>query len=135
MVHHNLSDNNDADSDSLTAQLKTVTLQDISYDGSMYSLEGPYAAIADFEAPFTGLYEQESSDFYYTRSNEAFEAVNAYFHLDKSMRYINETLGFDVMPFQYAGGVQFDPHGLDGENNAHYTSAGKIAFGSSSKYS
>ncbi|RLD59693.1 MAG: hypothetical protein DRJ05_06045 [Bacteroidetes bacterium] len=125
-------DNNDADSDSLTAQLKTVVLQDILYDGNMYKLEGPYAAIVDFEGPFTGLYEQESSDFHFTRSNEAFEAVNAYFHLDKSMRYINETLGFDVMPYQYQGGVQYDPHGLNGENNAHYLEiSGRIAFGSS----
>lgn len=124
------SDNNDADSDSLTAQLKTVVLNDISFDGTMYRLEGPYAVIADFEAPFTEDYEQESSDFYYTRSDEAFEAANVYFHLDKSMRYMNETLGFDVMPTQYEGGILFDPHGLDGEVNAHYTYAGKIAFGS-----
>lgn len=123
-------DNNDADSDSLTAQLKTVTLKDITFNGSMYRLKGPYAAIDDFEAPFTGFYEQASNNFYYTRSDEAFEAVNAYFHLDKSMRYINDTLGFDVMPIQYEGGVRYDPHGLDGANNAHYLSTGKIAFGS-----
>lgn len=127
------ADNNDADSDSLTAQLKTVTLRGLQFNfgTGMYWLQGPYAAIVDVEEPFTGYYEQASSDFYYTRSNEAFEAVNAYYHLDKSMRYINETLGFNVMPHQYEGGVQFDPHGLNGGNNAYYNgSTGQIAFGS-----
>jgi len=91
-------DNNDADSDSLTAQLKRVLLRDISFDGSMYKLAGPYVVIVDVELPYTGTYEQESSDFHYTRSHEVFEAVNAYYHLDKSMRYINDSLGFNVMP-------------------------------------
>lgn len=126
------TDSNDADSDSLTAQLKTVTLQDIQYNiqSGMYRLQGPYASIADFDEPFTGYYEQASSNFHYTRSNPAFEAVNAYYHLDKSMRYMRDTLGFKVMPHQYEGGVQYDPHGISGQNNAYYLGTGQIVFGS-----
>ncbi len=48
-------DNNDADSDSLTAHREFRTLNDITFNGSVYSLVGPYAEIRDFEAPFTGL--------------------------------------------------------------------------------
>ncbi len=123
-------DNNDADSDSLTANLEDRVLHDITFDGSVYSLVGPYAEIKDFEAPFTGLHTNTSSDFHFTRSSDNFEPVNTYFHIDQSMRYINENLGFTLMPFQYSGGVRFDPHGLSGDDNSHYIpSTGSIAYG------
>ncbi len=123
-------DNNDADSDSLTANLETRILHDITFDGTNYSLVGPYAEIKDFEAPYTGLHTSTSSDFHFTRNSDNFEAVNVYFHIDQSMRYINETLGFTLLPFQYTGGVRFDPHGLSGDDNSHYIpSTGSIAYG------
>ncbi len=46
------------------------------------------------------------------------------------MRWINNSLGFTLTPYQYVGGVRFDPHGLNGDDNSHYlTSTGSIAFG------
>ncbi|MEJ2594347.1 MAG: PKD domain-containing protein [bacterium] len=124
-------DNNDAEGDSLTAQLKEVELKDIYFDGTTYYLEGPNAVIIDVEAPFTGTFEQDSANFYHNRSNPAFEAALIYYHVDQNMRYLNDSLGFDVEPFQYEGGVQFDPHGFNNAVNAHYVgSAGFISFGS-----
>jgi len=124
------SDNNDNDSDSLTAHLETRDLLDITLTGSDYSLVSPWAQITDFESPFTGLHTSTSSNFYYTRSNDNFEAVNVFFHIDQSMRYINQTLGITLMPHQYTGGVKFDPHGLSGADNSHYIPAtGSVAFG------
>lgn len=124
------TDNNDADSDSLTANLEVRVLHDISFNGSVYSLVGPYAEIRDFEAPNTGLHTSATSDFHFTRNSDSFEAVNVYFHIDQSLRYINETLGFALMPFQYSGGVRYDPHGLSGDDNSHYIpSTGSIAYG------
>ncbi len=124
-------DNGGDDTDSLTAQLKEVELLDITESGGTYSLVGPYAAIIDNEGPYTGLFMQDSSDFHYTRSELPFEAVNIYFHIDNSMRYLQELMGYTIMPYQYAGGVHFDPHGLDGDVNAHYSpSTGHVAFGS-----
>lgn len=123
-------DNNDADSDSLTANTVERTLRDIEFDGSTYYLRGPYAEILDFEAPFNGIYSQNNSSWQYTRSADDFEAVNVYFHIDQSMRYINETLGFTLMPYQYTTGVQSDPHGLSGQDNSHYiSSTGRVAWG------
>lgn len=123
-------DNNDADSDSLTAHRELVILQDISFEGGQYILKGPWAEIRDFEAPFTGLHTNPTSDFFFTRSNKSFEAVNAYYHIDNAMRWINNTLGISLHPFQYTGGVRFDPHGLNGDDNAHYIpSTGQIAWG------
>ncbi len=123
-------DNNDNDTDSLVAQIVWRDLPDISFYSNQYHLEGPYANIEDFEAPFKGLFSRPDTVWNFTRSPDAFEAANVYFHLDKSMRYINETLGFNLMPFQYTGGVQFDPHGLNGDDNSHYIpSTGRVAWG------
>ncbi|RMI03620.1 MAG: T9SS C-terminal target domain-containing protein [Calditrichaeota bacterium] len=123
-------DNNDADTDSLVAQIVERPLLDITFSGGMYHLEGPYADIVDIEAPFEGEFSRSDSLWQFTRSPQEFEAANVYFHVDKSMRYINETLGFSLMPFQYPGGVQGDPHGLGGADNSHYiSSTGQLAWG------
>lgn len=129
----NFVDNNDANNADLFAQQFPVTLPNITFSGGLYKLEGPFAVIQDHEGPFSGLFTQASSNFSYNRTDDAFEAVMCYYHLDKSMNYINNILGISLMPQQYSGGVRFDPHGLNGGVNAHYTSGdGRIAFGSPS---
>ena len=123
-------DNNDADSDSLTFHRELRTLFDISFEGGVYILKGPWAEIRDFESPYTGLHTNPTSDFLFTRSDDNFEAVNTYFHIDNSMRWVNNSLGFTLTPYQYVGGVRFDPHGLSGADNSHYiTATGSIAYG------
>ena len=99
-------DNNDADSDSLTAHLEVRTLYDIDFNGSVYTLKGPWAEIRDFESPFTGLHTNPTSDFHFTRSDDNFEAANTYFHIDNSMRWINDSLSIPLTPYQYVGGGQ-----------------------------
>ncbi|HLT47402.1 MAG TPA: T9SS type A sorting domain-containing protein [Rubricoccaceae bacterium] len=124
------TDNGDADSPELTAARSFVRLRDITFDGTNHHLDNPYASIRDFEGPFLGTFEQPSADFDFTRSEAGFEAVNTFWHIDRAMRFINERLGLDVMPHQYTGGVQFDPHGLNGADNSHYVSStGRVAFG------
>jgi hypothetical protein len=112
----------------LNGELVNVTLNDIQFAGGLYTLIGPFAEIQDFESPFKGLFSQASSTFNYNRFDDAFEAANTYYHIDASMRYLNLTLGLSIMPFQYAGGVRFDPHGFNGQDNSHYT-AGRVAYG------
>ena len=124
------SDAGDADSAQLTGQLANVVLRDLTLNGGTYSLVGPWAEIEDAESPKKGLFTQASSTFNFTRFQDGFEAVNTYHHIDTFMRHVNVTLGLDVHPFQYPGGVQFDPHGLSGQDNSHYTpSSGRLAFG------
>jgi hypothetical protein len=123
-------DNDDADTDSLVAQIVRRDLLDIEYSGGQYHLRGPYAEIVDSESPYNGLFSRADSAWHFTRNPDGFEAANVYFHLDQSMRYINETLGFPLMPFQYTGGVRGDPHGLGGSDNSHYIpSTGELAWG------
>ncbi|MDY7093909.1 MAG: peptidase [Acidobacteriota bacterium] len=124
------TDGGDADTAQLTAELFNRTLPDITSAGGMFSLVGPYAAIVDTESPFLGLFAQPSSSFNFTRNASGFEAANTYFHIDHVMRYLNEDLGVAISPTQYAGGARFDPHGLSGSDNSHYTSGnGVVAFG------
>lgn len=124
------TDNNDADTTQLNNQRESVTLQDITLNAGTYSLVGPYAQIVDVESPTEGLFTQTSNTFNFTRSQAGFEAVNLYYHLDRFMRYLNVTLGLNVRPTQYTGGAKFDPHGLNGEDNAHYDpSNGVVSFG------
>ncbi len=125
-----ITDNDDADSQELTDQLVQVTLRDITFDGTTYFLEGPYARIHDTEVPIDSNFAQLTSDWHFTRGEDAFEAVNAYYHIDKSMRYINETLGFALMPTQYTGGVLIDPHGANGQDQSFYSGGvGSLTFG------
>jgi hypothetical protein len=128
-------DGGDADTAQLTGQLSPVSLLDIDLTGGLHTLRGPFAEIVDTEAPLNGLWSQASSSFNSTRFPDLFESANTYYHIDRFMRYINTPsgsggLGLTVMPTQYSGGARFDPQGLNGVDNSHYTpSTGVVAFG------
>ncbi|EHO40279.1 Propeptide peptidase M4 and M36 [Caldithrix abyssi DSM 13497] len=121
-------DNNDADSDSLNNQRIEVILRDITYENGLYKLKGPYAVLVDLESPADNFPElADSSAFRYTRYQQEFEHVMAYYHVDLSTRYLILELGYDE-PAQRE--FQVDPHGLNGDDNSHYMSSSNyIAFG------
>ncbi len=121
----------DANTAQMTAARSLVSLNDITdIGGGTYKLQGPWAEIVDTESPFNGLFTQVGTNFQVDRADNKFEAVNVYYHVDHTMRHVNTTLGVPVTPIQYAGGVRFDPSGLSGDDNAHYTpGTGVIAFG------
>ncbi len=126
----NYVDNNDATNASLQAEVFSYNLLDITFTGTEYQLNGPYAVITEWEPPTKGLFSQASSNFNFNREDDGFEATNTYYHIDYSMRYLNVTLGCNIMPRQYSGGVQYDPHGEGGADNSHFNSGtGEIVFG------
>jgi len=124
----NYVDGNDATNAQLDAAREAVTLIDIDFTGGQYTLKGQYAEIKSFGAPNTGLFKQASSAFNFTRDNRAFEAVTVYYHVDKSMRYINETLGINLVSTYNSGVVHFDPHGHNGADQSTY-GGGQLEFG------
>lgn len=125
-----IQDNGDADDPVINAQIKTVALGEIAFDGGQYFLKNEWAEVTDHETPSEGLFKQASPAFAFTREQQGFEASMTFFQIQKSMQYINNTLGIALRPYQYTGGVQFDPQGLDGEDNSHYdSSTGQLAFG------
>ena len=125
-----MSDNGDADSPALAAQTFVEDLGDIELDNGEYFLKNQWAEVTDHETPNDGFFSQSSPNFLFTRENNGFEASNTFFQIQKSMQYVNQTLGLNIRPIQYSGGVQFDPQGLDGADNSHYDpSTGQLAYG------
>jgi len=123
-------DGNDATNAALDAARSLVTIPELEFSGGMYHLKGSYVQIAELDTPATGLFSQASNEFLFNRSEQGFEAVNAYWHLDNSLRYINEELGIECLPSQNGGKLRFDPHGWDGADNSFYSPSGQyLVFG------
>lgn len=123
-------DGNDANTTQLAAARTAVTLPEIDLTAGVYKLVSSYVEITDFETPNRGLFTQATSAFNFTRDNNAFEAVNVFYHLDLSLRYINQTLGIVCRPGLNGGVLRFDPSGLNGADNSYYLpSSDQLAFG------
>ena len=125
------TDNSDSTNPVIERYMSIVNLLDVDYSWGLYALQGPYAAIIDSETPLNGLFEQKSPHFLFTRDQDAFEAVNCYYHIDTVMRYINEDLDIRVKPSLYSRGVRFDPHGGGGQaDTSNYrTTVQELSFG------
>ncbi|ASW73383.1 T9SS C-terminal target domain-containing protein [Chryseobacterium piperi] len=122
-------DNNDATNTSLDNARTLVTLSDIEFANNVYKLKNAYVEIRNISAPNTGLFTQASNQFLFNRSQLGFEAVNVFWHVDQSMRYINETLGIICRPKTNGGTVLYDPHALNGADNSSYSTSGVLQFG------
>lgn len=121
-------DNNDATNASLDAARSLVTIPELELTAGVYKLKGSYASIKEIEAPATGLFTQATNQFLFNRNEQGFEAVNVYWHVDNSLRYINETLNIVCKPLTNGGILMFDPHGLGGDDNSYYSN-GQLVFG------
>ncbi|MFB9052014.1 T9SS type A sorting domain-containing protein [Formosa undariae] len=97
-------------------------------ENGVYTLKGDYLEIKDIQDPETGLFQQKSPVFSFTRDQDGFEAVNAYYHIDKNMRYINETLGIELKSMYNDGVILYDPHAFNGSDNSSY-GGGVLKFG------
>ncbi|WP_312303033.1 T9SS type A sorting domain-containing protein [Chryseobacterium sp.] len=122
-------DGNDVTNASLDNARSLVTLSDIEFANNVYKLKNSYVEIRNITAPNTGLFTQDTNQFLFNRSELGFEAVNAFWHIDKSLRYINETLGISCKPTTNGGAVIYDPHALNGQDNSRYSTAGSLEFG------
>ena len=125
-------DNNDNDIAEVNQERILVDLLDISQgsDG-LYRLIGPHVQIVGETSSgvqnYTPPAENDASGFQYTRSNDFFEAVNVYYHIDKSQRYLQSLdIGRDIQNVS----IEINPHGLGSEDNSRYYSIRNfIAFG------
>lgn len=125
-----ITDADDADYPEIAAEVYTKELVELNKIGSLSALSSSWAELVDLEAPYLGTFVQKTPDYLFNRSEDGFEASNVFWHIDESMRYINSTLGIPLRPYQYEGGVRFDPHGLDGDDNSYYsTGSGAVVFG------
>jgi hypothetical protein len=129
-----LTDHDDADDPSFAAAYVDVTLPQVkrllSDRLGPYTLMGPYVRIADLiEPPYNMAVTSPDGRFQFGRDAQGFEAVMAYFHIDRNQRYI-QSLGFMDVNNRT---IMADPHGVFGMDNSHYVplpfGAGWVAFG------
>jgi hypothetical protein len=120
-------DGDDADTAELNAERVMHTLPSLTYNGSVYLLQGPYCKIIDFESPTSPPVNSADPDgFTYTRNQQGFEDVNVYYHIDASQRHI-QSLGFYAIQ---SGPITCDPHGVQGQDNSYYSGgSNRIAYG------
>lgn len=121
-------DANDATNTLLDAARTLVELPELEFASNVYKLKGTYAEIKNLANPNKGLFTQATNTFNFTRFDDGFEAVNAYYHIDKSIRYINITLGIICRPLTNSGVLWFDPSAENGADNSHYSN-GQLHFG------
>lgn len=112
-----LKDNNDKDSSELTKQLKSVTL--LGLDGSGY-LRGPYVNINSAAKTYSA-----SNQFNYTRSNDSFEDVMVYYHIDTLQRYLQQ-LGFKNVNNR---SIKVNVNASPDDNSYYQPSTGELTFG------
>lgn len=122
------TDNNDNDSPELNNQRQQIILRNINWNGTNFELKGPYVNLQDREAPTTAIATSTTGNFNFTRSEQGFEDVMVYYHIDTFQRYV-QSLGF--MNLQN-GPIIADPHGLNSQDNSHFVPAGidsRLGFG------
>ncbi len=125
------SDADDATNPQLNDARSAVSLRDISTDGSgLYVLEGPHVKIVGVNQAGSTTYTPprlpSADGFFFDRSEDGFEAVNAYYHIDKSQRYV-QSLGLsDRQNFP----IDVNPHGLTSDDSFYFPNRNILVFGS-----
>ncbi len=94
------------------------TLRDITNAGS-YELVGPYAQIADKEAPFTAPSTSSSGNWTAKRGDLAFYDTMCYYHVDTCQRYV-QTLGFTGVRGVMNRSLEIDSNGQSGADNSAF---------------
>lgn len=121
-------DNDDVTNAYLNSARADVTFNVVKSEAGKYQLKSEYLEIKDIQDPETGLFEQDSPVFNFTREEDGFEAVNAYYHINMNMRYINETLGIALKSMYNDGVIYYDPHAFNGADNSSY-GGGVLKYG------
>lgn len=107
----------------------TRTLKDITLDGGVHKLEGPFVKMRNFGPPnIAPPTEASANNFKYSSGDERFEAVNVYYHVDTTQRYI-QSLGITTAHNKViecdahdgiGGGAFFSP----GDGGLHFGDSG-----------
>ncbi len=104
-------------------------LPDVTQRADGFHLEGPWARVADFDAP-AGQPEPTVAGVWDSRRGErAFLEANAYFHVDQNQRYL-QSLGFDGETGVQQRAVDIDVDAANGADHAYYApGVNRLGFG------
>lgn len=115
-------DNNNADSPVLNNERQNKTFT-ADFDGSVFRLQNSHIQLHDINGNGIIAVTSTTPVFDFTRSQNGFEDVNAFYHLSLYRDYIH-SLGFtsaDVL-------AKVDPHGTN-DDNSFFSSPNNIIFG------
>ncbi|HEX9502657.1 MAG TPA: M36 family metallopeptidase, partial [Thermoanaerobaculia bacterium] len=123
-----LQDQNDAASAVPEAAYSIVDLLDLPASGP---LAGPNVQIVDVQAPTTRRADAGQS-LLFDRSQDEFEEVNAYYHIDRSQRYL-QSLGYTGNRRVVGYSIPVDAHAANGSDNSFFVNEtpgrGSLYFG------
>src|SRR5260370_8740166 len=123
-----LQDQNDAASAVPEAAYSIVDLLDLPASGP---LAGPNVQIVDVQAPTTRRADAGHSLLFH-RSQDQFEEVNAYYHIDRSQRYL-QSLGYSGNRRIVGYSIPVDAHAANGSDNSFFVNEtpgrGSLYFG------
>ncbi len=116
-------DEMDKDQDILNRAYKTVVLNDLEPGGY---LKGPYVDTTN--TPNSAI--SSNLEFMFTREDDRFEEVMAYYHIDTAQRYI-QSLGFNGEKAILNSPIKVNAHGGTEDNSFYDPSPGKkdITYG------
>lgn len=120
-------DASDADISQLNMQRQQVTI-DVAFENDTFKLESPYCLITEHSIPVVAPVTSLTADFEFTRSQDGFEDVNAFYHINVYHDYVQQ-LGFDNI-VDYP--IWVDTHGMGGSDNSNFSAAGsppRLSFG------
>ena len=111
------------------AAYSIVDLLDLNPTGM---LAGPNVRIIDTDEPMTNHADPSRAPLFFDRSQQEFEEVNVYFHIDRSQRYM-QSLGYTGARRIDNYAIPVDPHAVGGSDNSFYVSStpgqGTLYFG------
>jgi hypothetical protein len=124
-------DNYDEDIAVLNAERDYVVLKDLDFIDTSYRLSGPYCVLTDIEPPDDDQFPELSDpdDFCYSRSDQEFEDVMVYYHIDRSCRRL-DSLNFTIPDSLQR--LKADPHGCfseDADESRYVPSLNYCVFG------
>ncbi|MBC8172987.1 MAG: T9SS type A sorting domain-containing protein [Chitinophagales bacterium] len=109
-------DDDDADNLSLNTQRSSVFFISTFEDDTFY-LYNENVVIKDFAAPVVTVARSNVPVFDFTRSEQAFEDVNTFYHITNFNNYI-KSLGYDSLQNFY---IEIDTHGAGGADQSFFS--------------
>lgn len=110
----NFVDNQDLTNAKLDSQLRWVQMK-VQWDQDTFWLRSQYVEVQEISRPFDGPFIGLTDSFVLDRSMDAFEAVNAYYHINEMGQYVTD-LGYGSL----AKKIVIDPHAFNGADNSAY---------------
>ena len=117
------SDMNDGDNASLNGERVIQSFRG-TFDNGVFKLENNDIKIDEFSMPIVNPVTSTNGTFNYTRGQDGFEDVNAFFHMTEFKTYI-DSLGFTSIPGAQIG---VDVHALSNSDQSYYSPAEKRIY-------